>query len=286
MPAPRAWPSSSLGLRVKRPAPALAPVSLALLLGGGCEQLKGSHAPGGDAALLQEVRTRLAAREGKVTGYALTAEVREGPHVAKYEFWFRAPNKMRGDITEPGSFSYAFDGRFLYQQSDERRSLLVAELDPSRESTAVALLQTFSPFAPEGLRAPLLKSRDVTVQRVQHPKGPEAVKLEQRIRMDGLAYKLTYVLRWPSMDFLSKTLDSKGGSVELRVDEESCDVLPGLCFPRKLSEWREGRKASTTDIPDLDFSEVLPAEAFVLEPPQGFFVEKSFLDGGTSTARR
>ncbi len=271
---------------MKRPTPALAPVSLALLLGGGCEQLRGSHAPGGDAALLQEVRTRLAAREGKVAGYALTAEVHEGTHVARYEFWFRAPNKMRGDITEPGSFTYAFDGRFLYQQSDERRSFLVSEMDPAKESTAVALQQTFSPFAPEGLRAPLLKKQDVTVTRVKHPKGPEAVKLEQRIRIDGFAFKLTYVLRWPSMDFLSKTLDSKDGSVELRVDEESCTELPGLCFPRKLSEWREGRKASTTDIPDLDFGEVLPAEAFVLDPPQGFFVEKSFLDGGTSTAQR
>ena len=263
----------------------LAPVPLLLLLGG-CEQLHGSHAPSSDGALLKEVRERLAAREGKVQGYALTAEVHEGPHLAKYEFWFRAPNKMRGDITEPGSFTYAFDGRYLYQQSDERRAMLVAELDPSKESTAIALSQTFSPFAPEGLRAPLLKKDDVTATRVKHPKGPEAVKLEQRLRMDGLAYKLTYVLRWPSMDFLGKTLESKDGAVEVRVEEESCEQLPGLCFPRKLSEWREGRKASTTDIPDLDFSEVLPAEAFVLEAPRGFFVEKSFLDGGTASVQR
>ncbi|MBM4379923.1 MAG: hypothetical protein FJ086_11610 [Deltaproteobacteria bacterium] len=260
----------------------------AALLGAAaaCEQGGGkahSHAVGD---LLAEVRARLAEREKKIAGFALTAEVTEGPHTATYEFWFRAPNKMRGDITEPASFSYAFDGRFLYQQSDERRALLIAELDPEKESTAVDLLQTFSPFAPEGFRTPLIRKDGALVQRVKHPLAAEAVEVKQTLRIDGYAHRLTYVLRWPSMDFLGKTVSSRAGTVETRVERESCVESLGLCFPRELSDWSEGRKTTTTVIPDLDFQEILPHEAFQLDAPRGFFIQQHFLDGGTVERRR
>ncbi len=263
-------------------------LAAAALLGptAACDQGGGKGHAHGEAALLQEVRARLAEREKKIAGYALTAEVTEGSHTAKYEFWFRAPNEMRGDITEPASFAYAFDGRFLYQQSDERRALLISELDPAKESTAVDLMQTFSPFAPEGFRTPLIRKEGALVQRVKHPLATEAVEVKQTLRIDGYAHKVSYVLRWPSMDFLGKTLSSKGGSVETRVERESCVEALGLCFPRELSDWTEGRKRATTVIPDLDLEEILPHEAFQLDAPRGFFIQQQFLDGGTVERRR
>ena len=269
-----------------RSAHLLAAAATAVLLPTtACDQA-GKGSAHGDTALLQEVRAKLAEREKKIAGYALTAEVTEGPHVARYEFWFRAPNQMRGDITEPASFAYAFDGRFLYQQSDERRALLVSELDTAKESTAVDLMQTFAPFAPEGFRTPLIRKDGAVVQRVKHPLAADAVEVKQTLRIDGFSHKLSYVLRWPSMDFLGKTLSSKSGSVETRVERESCVESLGLCFPRELSDWSEGRKTATTLIPDLDLDEVLPHEAFQLDAPRGFFVQQQFLDGGTAERRR
>ena len=266
--------------------PLVAATAAALLVPAAACNQAGRGNPHGDSGLLQEVRTRLAEREKKVAGFALTAEVTEGPHVAKYEFWFRAPNQMRGDITEPASFAYAFDGRFLYQQSDERRALLVSELDPAKESTAVDLMQTFAPFAPEGFRTPLIRKAGAVVQRVKHPLAAEAVEVKQTLRLDGYAHRVSYVLRWPSMDFLGKTVSSRQGTVETRVDKESCVASLGLCFPRELSDWTEGRKSATTVIPDLDLEEILPHEAFQLDAPRGFFIQQQFLDGGTVERRR
>jgi hypothetical protein len=137
------------------------------------------------------------------------------------------------------------------------------------------LTEIFAPFAPEGFRAPLLPGNGVSARRVSHPRGPEAVELT--VKPAGSDVEVTYVLRWPGMDFLGKRTRSGGASSELRVEEEQCEQALGLCVPKRLTQWAGEQQVAETTLSRVELNPTLPAETFTLSAPEGYEVQSKTL---------
>ena len=243
--------------------------SLAL---AGCK--KPDPAPA-DASLLSEVKTRLTERDKKLASYRFKTTVTEGANEARFEFSFRSPNKMKGVISHPTELTYAFDGSELQQLTLQNKKLVVKTMEGGNEQTALMLNRTFAPFAPEGFRAPLLVRTGVSAKKVAHPKAREAVEVVQEAKDDSGTARVSYVFRWPQMDFLGKTSEIAGQKSEVRVDEEHCDEKLQLCVPMKLSQLSfpkggAGQLVGTSVISEIELSAVLPNDAFTLATPDGF----------------
>ena len=236
-----------------------------LLLLAGCRR-------GDDpSALLSQARQRLAARDGALTSYVLEGSGHEGAQTMAFQFAYRAPNKMLGVLGVPATRAWAWDGEHLVERDDTAHKLIPYRDTLTPEQRTEVLTQLFSPFAPEGFRAPLLPAQGVSAHRVPHPRGPEAVELS--VRPPGSEVEGVCVLRWPGMDFLGKRVHSGAGDSELRVDEEQCDKALALCVPRRLTQWEGGQAVAETRLTRVEFNPTLPAETFALTPPGGYSVE-------------
>lgn len=240
-----------------------------LLLLAGCR--RGEEA----SALLTEARQRLAAREGLLTSYVLEGTGHEGTQTMAFQFAYRAPNKMLGVLGAPAPRAWAWDGEHLVERDDTAHKLLTYQDTLTPEQRAQVLTQLFSPFVPEGFRAPLLPGQGVSAHRAPHPRGPEAVELT--VRPPGTDVQVVYVLRWPSMDFLGKRVHSGEGDSELKVEEEQCDKALALCVPRRLTQWEGGQPVAETRLSRVELNPPLPADTFALPAPGGYAVESRTL---------
>lgn len=227
-------------------------------------------------SLLSEVRAQLGQRDAKLRSYAVESEAEAEGAKAKYRFWYRAPQRMRGEITEPNPMAVSFDGQKLYQLNPAQKTLTVFEVKVSKEKAALMLTQSFAPFVPEGYRVPLFPNSGTQVKKTTHAKAVDAVALTVVTADEqGKPISVEYVLRWPAMDFLSKTTRVGGKNIELRVDEEKCDEKLKLCVPQALSQWNDGMSAGSTRFTHIELNAPVPNDDFVLTAPEGF----------TSTAR-
>ncbi|MBX7113862.1 MAG: hypothetical protein K1X64_05950 [Myxococcaceae bacterium] len=248
----------------------------ALLLGAvlavGCAGKCGLPAPASSGvSLMSEVREKLGQRDAKLKSYAVESEAEENGAKAKYRFWYRAPQRMKGEILEPQALSMSFDGQKLYQLNAAQKSLVVFEVKLSKEKAALVLTQNFAPFVPEGYRVPLFPNSGTQVMKTAHAKAADAVKLTVATKDEtGAAISVEYVLRWPSMDFLEKTTKVDGKATTLRVDEEQCAEALKLCVPKALSQWNEGAAAGTTRFTSISLNAPVPNDDFVLTAPAGF----------------
>lgn len=238
-----------------------------LLLSLGC---KSKDAASPEASLLSEVKAKLAERDKKLAGYHLATTVTEGQNEAKFEFFFRSPNKMKGVITHPTEVTYSFDGAALHQLTPANKKLMVKKMDGTAEQNILLLNRTFAPFAPEGFRAPLLVHKGVTAARVTHPKAAEAVQVTQEAKDESGSAKVTYVFRWPQLDFLEKTSQIGGQTSQVRVDEEHCDEKLKLCVPSKLSQLVGGQLVGTSVLTAIELDAAIANDAFTLAPTEGF----------------
>jgi hypothetical protein len=176
---------------------------------------------------------------------------------------------MRGVITEPAQRTFSFDGQALYQVSFAEKQFVRYSLELSREKSLLLLSQTFSPFAPEGFRVPLLKANQLTARKVKHRLAPEAVEVGQTVQEGEKSIPVAYTFRWPSLDFLEKRM----GDSRLEVEEEHCDAALKLCVPKRLSQWVGAERAFTTSLSEVELNPALVAEDFTLAPPEGFEVK-------------
>jgi outer membrane lipoprotein-sorting protein len=242
------------------------PALLIFLLALGCKP----QAAAPEASLLSEVKARLAERDRKLAGYKLSTTVTEGANEAKFEFFFRSPNRMKGVITHPTQVTYSFDGEKLHQLTPANKKLMVKKMDGTAEQNILLLNRTFAPFAPEGFRAPLLVQKGVTAKKVTHPKATEAVQVTQEAKDETGSVKVSYVFRWPQLDFLEKTSETAGQSSVVRVDEEHCDEKLKLCVPKKLSQLLGGQLVGQSVMTSVELDAAIPNDAFTLQQPEGF----------------
>jgi hypothetical protein len=244
-------------------------LSLLLLVLAGCRR-------GDDPSpLLADARQRLAARDGKLTSYVLAGTAREAGQRMDFHFAYRAPQKMLGTLGPPAARTFAWDGEHLFERDDVARRFRTYEGGLKPEERAGVLTGLFAPFAPEGFRVPLLPGQGVSARRTQHPKGPEAVELT--VKPAGTDVEVTYVLRWPAMDFLGKRTRSGQDTAELRVEEEHCEQALGLCVPKRLTQWGGGQQVAETSLTRVELNPTLPAETFSLGAPEGYGVEMKTL---------
>ncbi|WNG40596.1 hypothetical protein F0U60_48040 [Archangium minus] len=239
-----------------------------LLLLAGCRR--------GDetSTLLAEAKQRLSARDGKLTSYVLAGTAREGTQTMDFQFAYRAPQKMLGTLGAPTSRTFAWDGEHLFERDDTAKRFRTYDGGLSPEARTGLLTGLFTPFAPEGFRAPLLPSQGVSARRASHPRGPEAVELT--VKPAGNV-EVTYVLRWPGMDFLGKRTRSGDATAEIRVEEEQCEQALALCVPKRLTQWTAGQQVAETQLTRVELNPALPAETFTLSAPEGYAVEAKTL---------
>jgi outer membrane lipoprotein-sorting protein len=220
--------------------------------------------------LEKQVRAHFAERDAKLRSYRFSGTTRELGQVGAFEFECRAPNKVKGELKAPTHRTFSFDGAKLFDVDHDAKKFTAFELKLPAEKAALVLSQTFSPFAPEGFRVPLLLQKGVEAKRVEHPRAKEAVELSLSAKDEsGGALSIVYVMRWPSMDFLEK----RSGNAVLRVDDEQCDEKLGLCFPKKLTNVEGGKDVATTELAGIEVNPDIPNDAFTLTPPQGYAAE-------------
>jgi outer membrane lipoprotein-sorting protein len=249
-------------------------LSLVLLVLSGCTR------PGEDPnALLNEVKKRLSERESKLTSYQLEGRTSEGgTESVGFTFAYRSPQRMRATLGAPISRTFSWDGEKLFElsEADKRFTTFTTELPPERR--AGFLTETFAPFTPEGFRAPLLPV-GTSARRASSPKAPEVVELTATLAdpaAQGL--EVSYTLRWPTMDFLSKRSRAGDGTEsEVRMEEEHCDEAIKLCVPKRLTRWVKGEKVGETTLSKVELNATLPNDAFTLAAPEGYDVQKKTL---------
>lgn len=246
---------------------------LALLLLAACtRQADESH-------LLNEVKRRLSERDTRLTSYRLEGLTHEGgAEPVRFSFAYRAPQKMRGALGAPFSRTFSWDGERLYEQSDTDKRFTTFQNELSPERRAGFLTETFAPFTPEGFRAPLLSAQP-RARRASHPRAPEAVELVAKVEdASGEALQVTYMLRWPTLDFLGRQSRlADGTTLEVRVEEEHCEQALQLCVPRRLSRWVKGEKVGETTLSMVELNPALPQDTFTLAAPDGYMVQTKTL---------
>ena len=75
----------------------------------GCKKQSAPSADAADAKLLSQAKTHLTEREKKLTSYQLVGTVEEAGQKASFDCAFRAPNKMKGTVTDSQKFLWDLD---------------------------------------------------------------------------------------------------------------------------------------------------------------------------------
>jgi outer membrane lipoprotein-sorting protein len=233
-----------------------------------CGACKRAEEPTG--SLLSQVEAGLSTRDARLTSYHLVGSTREGALEQAFEFFYRAPNRMRGVL--PGARTFSYDGKSLYELVTAEKKLVVYENRLPPQKSAQYLTAVFTPFAPEGFRAPLLATKGMTAERLPDPRGPEAVQMRQESGSGEEHLASTLRLRWPALDFLSRTL-TLSKTVEIRMDDERCEAALKLCVPTKVTSSSDGQPTSVTTLSRVELNIPLPADDFTLGAPEGYAVE-------------
>ena len=229
-----------------------------------------------DAELMAQVREKLAARDAKLTAYQLEGTQTEGDTAsAGFTFAYRAPQKMRGTVSAPQARQVWWDGKHLYEQVEATKQFTTFTSQVSAEKLSAFLTEIFTPFVPDGFRAPLLLRSAKAKRTPGLPQAKEAVELTMALEGEaGGGVEVTYVLRWPSLDFLAKKTRAPDGTrAEVRMEEEHCDTDLGLCVPRKLTRWLGDAKQGETVLSKVDLKTPLPNDAFTPTAPEGYSVQ-------------
>lgn len=230
--------------------------------------------PTPEVQLLAEVRKALSERDQRLSSYHLAATSKEGDAVATHELFYRAPNRSRGVVTAPEAMTVSFDGTRLFKLLPAAKKLEVYELKLPVDKASYFLATTFTPFVPEGFRTPLLPMKGLAAKRVTHPKGPEAVALTVSTKDEqGGAVEVTYVLRYPTGDFLSKRTSAGGHLAEAVVMEEHCSKAPALCVPKVVQSFEDGKAVHTLTLTTIELNVPLPNDGFSLTAPEGYVTE-------------
>lgn len=244
------------------------PVLAVLFLSAACKQ------DPAQAALLSEVREALAGRDRRLTSYHVVADTTEGEATAHHEFFYRAPNHMRGTVTRPQRLTLAFDGVHFFRIDDATRKFETFEFKLPADKAAMFLASSFMPFVPEGFRTPLLPQRQVTAKKGAHPRGPEVVELLLSTKDEaGRSLSMAYLLRFPSADYLGKRSGSSQGEEQV-VEEEVCDAALKLCVPKVVVDKSDGAVVATTRLSTIELNVALPNDSFTPAVPEGFTTEK------------
>ncbi|MCI0670622.1 MAG: hypothetical protein L0Y64_09190 [Myxococcaceae bacterium] len=222
-----------------------------------------------DVGLEAGVKAGLAERERRLLAYRVTGTVQDGGGEARFTFAFRTPDRMRGEVGPPVGRTFAFDGSTLRAKASAGGPVQEESLvGLPRPEVAARLYAVFNAFVSEGFRVPLLSPHRLQARRVTHPRAAEAVELVTTVTTPGEAeVTATYVLRWPTLDFLEKRLTRAGTVSAVRVDEEHCDAALRLCVPRAWTHWSGGAPVATVRLSEVSLGEALPQEAFTLSPP-------------------
>ncbi|RKG87039.1 hypothetical protein [Corallococcus terminator] len=243
-----------------------------------------SSGSGDSAELMSQVREKLAARDAKLLNYQLEGTQKEGDSLsAGFTFAYRAPQKMRGTVTQPAR-TVSWDGKHLYEQVEANKQFTTFTSQVSAEKLSAFLTEVFTPFVPDGFRAPLLLRSTKARRALSHPKAKEAVELSMPLEGDaGGGMVVTYVLRWPTLDFLARrTRAPDGTEAEVRMEEEHCDAELGLCVPRKLTRHAGGLQVGETVLSRVDLKAPLPNDAFTPAAPDGYSVQtRTLVDSAT-----
>lgn len=221
-------------------------------------------------ALLSAVKTGLDSRDRKLTSYSLEGLVREAGQEAKYTFQYRAPGKMIGAMSAPAERTFAYDGKTLFDVDPKAKTFTRVSLEGAADRGPFLLNQIFGSFVSEGYRVPLLVREGLLTERIAHVRAPQAVKLTQTAKAGGEEVTVSYVLRWPALDFLEKTVTSGAITTQVRVEEEHCDEKLALCVPKKLSQWQGEKQFAVTELSDIQLNPGIPADDFTLHLPPGF----------------
>jgi outer membrane lipoprotein-sorting protein len=224
--------------------------------------------------LASEARRALAERDKRLARYAVEATSTQGEATATHSFVYRAPNRVKGTMLTPSSFTLAFDGTRFFKLSPADKKLETFELKLPADKAAMFLLTQFSPFVPEGYRTPLLPSKGVAAAKVAHPRGPEAFELKV-VTADEAGAPITVVthLRYPTGDFLGKKTTAGARVSELIVEEEHCDAARSLCVPKRVVQREDGVELGRTTFTRIDLAPEVPNDTFTLTGPEGYAVE-------------
>ena len=252
----------------------IACLALALTLASCTSCRDGAAAQSPEAQLVSEMKQVLSERDKRLASYHLAATSKEGEAAASHELFYRAPNRSRGVMLAPEALTVAFDGTKLYRLTPAAKKLEVFELKLPVDKASFFLASTFTPFVPEGFRAPLLPQKGVTAKKVAHPKGPDAVELTVATRDEAAGdISVTYVPRFPTGDFLGKRTTAGGRTAETVVDEEHCDTALKLCVPKALRSLEDGKVVHSTTLTTVELNPELPNDSFTLVAPEGFATE-------------
>ncbi len=241
------------------------PLVVALLVVGCARE------PVGPAQLLSQARQALAERERRLSSFHLVVATTESGQQASHEVWFRSPNRSRGEVRTEPRRTVAFDGERLVTIDHQGQKLSTFTLSLPAEKAAYVLASTFQPFVPEGFRAPLLPSRGVTASATSRRGAANAVELTVE---PAAGVTVVQVLRLPGGDFLEKRTASNGSLEVLRVEDETCDRVLGLCVPRRLVLERDGARLGETVLERIELNPALPASTFSPELPKGYTAEQ------------
>lgn len=233
-------------------------------------------------ATLSQVKAALAQREARISSYRLAGTVTEAGQTVEFEAAYRAPDRVLGTLGKPAQLTLAFDGRQFFELVPAQHMLTAYAIELPPAKAALFLAEKLLPFTPEGYRAPLLPASGVEVRRATHPRAPQAIELRAQAQSEEGAATVSYVLRWPSLDFLAKRSEPQGGPAsEVRVEEEHCDAKLALCFPRRLSHWHGGQAGAVVALSAVEIGAPVPADAFTLRALPGYtFAERRLTEAG------
>ena len=225
----------------------------------------------GDPSLVSTVRTALSERERKLDSYRFDGVTVQGADRAEFTFSYRSPGKMRGDL-KSARRTFAFDGRRFLLWDEAARVMTEIDLEGvPRDQAALFLHQSFSPFAPEGWRAPLLGGQLSAEPREKDGKPQLAVTAAAP---GNAELAVTFLFTPPAMDFAGKSVKSGGESL---VTAQHCDEKLKLCFPTTVEERVPGGERAVTTLSNVQLNLALPPETFELKLPDGARLEKRSL---------
>lgn len=233
----------------------------------------GKQPPTDAAESVAGVREALALREKKVESYRYSGVTTRGNEKAEFKFSFRAPNKMRAELISANRFFF-FDGTRLLQWDATNEKMTEFDLESAtKEKRADLLHRIFSPFVPEGWRAPLLGG---TLRAEKRKEGEKTLTAVIASVAEGeQAFEITWLFEPPAMNFAGKQV--KDGGV-VRVLDQHCDRELGVCFPSTIEEEIPGEPVTRTVLKEIELNVPMPPELFEIHPPSNIVYEKAQLE--------
>jgi outer membrane lipoprotein-sorting protein len=96
-------------------------------------------------SLLSQVKVALTERDAKVQAYRLTGTTRQQGQEAAFKFEYRAPNRMKGELTSPVSRTFSYDGAKMFEVVPDEKKFVAYDIQLPPEKSALFLTQTFAP---------------------------------------------------------------------------------------------------------------------------------------------